>query len=138
MNDLLSKIEDKLEFEEGFESRMYKCPADKWTIGFGFNLETTPIPKEVARLWLSHLIENIRFQLGNYDWYRGLDEDRQVVIIDMAYQIGISGLFKFRKMIRAIEEKDYNKAADELMDSRYARQTPSRAVRNYKAMRGEK
>ena len=126
---------EKIANEEGFGSRMYKCPADKWTIGNGFNLEAIEMPKVVADLWLGILIDELEEQLYIHDWYANLNHARQVVIIDMSYQMGISGMLSFRNMVNAIICGDYDEAADHMLDSKYAHQTPERASRNYRIMK---
>lgn len=126
---------DKIKLEEGFEQFPYKCPADKLTIGYGFNLETTPMPAAVADLWLDILIDNIDNQLRFYAWYLKLNDARKAIIIDMCYQIGVSGVLAFKSMIKSIQEDDYFAAAEHMLDSRYARQTPNRAQRNAIGMR---
>lgn len=59
--------------------------------------------------------------------WAGLDEVRQEVLIMMVFQLGEKGVGRFRKMIEAIEKKDYELAAKEMLDSRWAQQTPNRA-----------
>ena len=49
------------------------------------------------------------------------------VLIEMAFQLGLPRLKKFIKFIEGLQEEDYNKAADEMIDSRWAKQTPARA-----------
>lgn len=123
-------IYEKIANEEGFRRHMYKCPADKWTIGYGFNLEALKMPQEVADLWLNHIVVGILAKLSKHDWFMRLTGDRIVPVADMAYQMGINGLLGFKGMIAALEAHDYETAANELLDSKYARQTPARAKRN--------
>lgn len=125
---------EKIEREEGFVSTVYLCPAGKQTIGYGFNLEAQPMPKEVADLWLRILIDDIRERLSKYDWYNKLNADRKTVIIDMCYQMGMSGVFNFENMIDALEAGNYETAAYEIMDSLYAKRHRNRAKRNSDAM----
>jgi len=133
---MLDKLIEKIETEEGYSERMYKCPADYWTIGAGINLETTAIPKEVADLWLKIIVESRISVLKHYEWFNSLNDARQIVIADMAYQMGVGGLLKFQKMIQAILEADYSLAAKEMLDSKWAREdSPARADRNAKIMR---
>ena len=80
-------------------------------------------------------LANLKTTLGEYRWYRLLDGTRKGVIINMVYQMGLGGVLKFKKMIAAIEEKDYNAAAIEMMDSAWFRQTPNRANRLIETMR---
>lgn len=129
-------IIEKIASEEGFSGKMYKCPADKWTIGYGFNLESQEMPRQVADLWLSILIDNIQAKLDKFPFFEEAEAHVRLVLLDMAYQIGVQGLIRFSRMIDAIERKNYQMAAFELMNSRYAIQTPARAQRNADIMRG--
>lgn len=63
-----------------------------------------------------------------------MNEDRQSIIISMAYQMGIKGVLGFGNMWSAIRKGDWDKAADEALDSRWARQTPARAHRHATVM----
>lgn len=125
----------KIETEEGFSDVLYKCPADYWTIGYGFNLEAMAMPKEVADAWLVIILEKLTKQLLTYSWFADLDDARRLAITDMSYQMGVHGVMKFGKMIAAIREKQWDLAADEMLDSVWARQTPNRAKRNAEIMR---
>lgn len=129
------KVRRKVCAEEGFSDVMYRCPADYWTLGYGFNLESQKMPQHIADSWLDHIVDGLEAQLNNYTFYADLDDNRKVIIIDMAYQMGVHGVMKFGNMIAAIRTKDWDKAADEMLDSRWARQTPNRARRNSQVMR---
>jgi len=63
-----------------------------------------------------------------------LSDDRQMVLVDMAFQMGRMGLAGFRKMIRAIAKGDFVLAAAEILDSKYYLQTPGRARKNAETM----
>lgn len=137
-----SKIIEKIKMEEGDKARMYKCPAGYWTIGAGINLEVQEMPQDIRDRWLKIILNDvesdvagkiyIEYGVNFYSW----KEDVQLVLVDMAYQMGVSGLFQFKKMLSAILAKDYPLAADELLNSNYARQTPNRANRNAQLLRG--
>ena len=43
--------------------------------------------------------------------------------------MGVSGFSKFKKTIKYLADKNYDKASKEMLDSRWARQTPNRAIR---------
>lgn len=116
--------------EEGFSGSMYKCPAGYLTIGYGINLEATPIPEHIAELWLAHELNRVESHLMCLDWFIVLDENRRHAIIDMAYNMGVAGVCKFKSMISALRKKDYETAAKELVDSKYFRDVPNRARRN--------
>lgn len=120
---------NQIKLDEGFRSKMYKCTEGKWTIGYGYNLEAG-MSKEEAELLLIHRLKLIDLSLQrNLDWYKNAPADLQNVLCSMAYQLGVSGLLKFKKALAAMKSKDYEKAADEMLDSRWARQTSLRAHR---------
>lgn len=132
MIDILEKIKQ----EEGFCADMYDCPSGYKTIGYGINLETTPIPEPIARAWTKYLISGLNLDIAEHDWYRKLDHDRRMIILDMCYQMGVNGVLRFKKMIAAIEGGDYEEAANQMMDSKWARHdSPARALRNATIMR---
>ena len=62
-------------------------------------------------------------------------EEVQELLVSMTFQMGATGLSRFEKMIEALEAKDYVKAAEEMLDSKWARQTPLRAKRAAAIMR---
>jgi lysozyme len=49
------------------------------------------------------------------------------VLIEMVFQLGVGGVSKFKKMWSGLQEQDYNEASIQMLDSRWAKQTPSRA-----------
>jgi len=111
---------------EGFRSKIYEDTRGIKTIGYGFNLEAG-ISEEEALLLLRHRIEKIRTRLSeDFEFFNRLSTARQDVLINMAYNLGYSGLLKFRKMLAAIAEEDWAKAKYELLDSAAARELHNR------------
>jgi len=125
-------VSDRLKEEEGFSSRPYRCTSGKLTIGYGRNLDDVGISKDEAETFLENDIVKTYQALVQHlpDIFKHLDKDRQGVLFDMAFNLGIHGLLKFKKMLNALSEGDYQRAANELLDSKYAKQVPSRARRN--------
>ena len=64
-----------------------------------------------------------------------LDSVRQLILMDMAYNMGVPRLCKFKNMWGAIHDGNYEIASIEMMDSRWAKQVGSRAVKLSDAMR---
>ena len=62
-------------------------------------------------------------------WWRELDGVRQRVLVNMGFNLGLTRLLKFKKFLAALEKKDYETAAIEMMDSRWAVQVKGRANR---------
>jgi lysozyme len=56
-----------------------------------------------------------------------MDEVAEEIIIEMIFQLGKTGVSKFRNMWKALSGLDYSTAASEMLDSRWAKQTPNRA-----------
>ena len=62
-------------------------------------------------------------------FFNNLDAERQYALIDMAFNLGILGLLRFKKMLRAIERGDFIRASKECLNSKYASEVGQRAVR---------
>jgi len=117
---------------EGDVHTVYKCPADKWTIGRGRNLEDKGISQEESDYLLQNDLKEADRELsGNLSFYADLDEARRAVLIDMYHNLGLHGLLGFKKMLAAFRVKDYDEAARQIEDSRYWSQVGVRAKRNY-------
>jgi lysozyme len=115
---------------EGFRRDMYKDTEGIWTIGIGFNLEAG-FTEEECNLILRHRMGKIISDFARrLPQYLDVCQVRKIVLLDMAYNLGVDGLLKFRKMLAAIDRRDYELAAKEMLDSRYARQVKGRAQRN--------
>lgn len=138
MSTLSEKVMQKIEAEEGRKHQVYTCSAGKLTVGVGFNIEDVPIPDEVIDYWLIFNLNKLRRELIEFKWFNDSPPFAKLVLVDMAYQMGVAGLLKFEDMIKAITNKDYEKASSELLDSKYARQTPERANRNAEILRSGK
>lgn len=112
--------------EEGFREKPYLDTLGVPTFGIGF----TYITEEEADWILAKRLSEIETELrAKYRWYDNLNATRQDVLISMVYQLGFGGIAKFKKFIAAMERKDYDTAAVEMLDSLWARQTPNRAKR---------
>ena len=131
----LKLLSSELKRDEGFKDTVYNCSAGKLTIGYGWNVEDNPMPESIAEKMLEHHIAQSLAQCERWPWFFNLDGARQRVIINMVFNIGWNGLSGFRRMIQAIEDKNYSLAADEMMDSLWARQVGQRAVRLEEIMR---
>jgi lysozyme len=131
-------IEELLIREEGFKPHAYKDHLGYWTIGFGRMVDERRgggISKAEGMFLLMQDIEKIRAELDEeIPWWRFLNEDRKAVVISMAYQMGTSGLFKFKNTLKNMQKGDYKKAAKGMRSSLWAKQTPGRAERMAKAM----
>lgn len=87
------------------------------------------ITSEEALHLLDNDIDLVQSQLmRNVDFIGRLDDVRKVVLCDMAFNLGITGLLKFKRMLKAIELGNYQMAADEMLQSKWAKQVGKRAT----------
>jgi lysozyme len=115
---------------EGYRQYVYDDSEGIPTIGIGFNLEEG-FTKEESMLILKHRMHKLITELcDRVPVYIDVCQVRKIVLLDMAYNLGIPRLLKFRKMLAALKERDYQLAAQEMLDSRYASQVKGRARRN--------
>ena len=124
VKDLLNRIKH----HEGFRSRVYKCTEGYDTIGYGFAIKDLDLDEDLAEeillRKLEKLIERVRNQ---FDWLDEVPHEVQGVIIEMAYQMGLSNVKRFKLTLKHMQNQDWELAADEMLDSKWARQTPNRA-----------
>lgn len=127
----MNLIEQLIE-EEGFKPYAYTDSLGYLTIGHGILIEKGKggITEGESRFLLQNRVDRIKLDLAKHlPWLNSLSEPRRDALVMMAYQMGMEGLRKFHDMLAALEAGDYAKAADEAMDSTWAKQTPARAFR---------
>ena len=137
---LLKKI---LEEHEGVRSVPYDDATGKpvkgigkVTVGIGRNLEANPLNyAEIQFLLENDVDEVIRLLNVFLPWWRRLDEIRQVVIADMCFNLGITGLMAFKRTLKSVEDGRFEDAAREMLESLWARQVKRRAIRLANMMR---
>ena len=123
---------ETLKEAEGFRGMPYDDSLGKPTICYGTLLPLTEEEGEwLLRHRLDERIAELRTMLRDEEVGTSatLPEPVWLSLCEMSYQLGVPKLRGFRKMLAAIERKDWEKAADEALDSRWARQTPNRARR---------
>lgn len=131
-----TSLEDQLIDHEGLELSLYKCTGDKWTIGVGRNLDDRGITEDEARYLLKNDIAIVEEELlRNKPSVADLDGVRQRILVDMGFNLGIPTLLKFQNMWTAIEDEDWIEASEQMLDSRWAKQTGRRAIRLADAMK---
>lgn len=119
---------------EALRLKMYKCTADKWTIGVGRNIEDNGISADEADYMLENDLNSVFKDLERYDFWPNLCASRQAVLADMRLNLGMSRLAGFRKMLAALRVADYAGAAKEMEDSAWFRQVGSRAKKLQRIM----
>lgn len=140
----MDKLVEQLKRHESYRKRVYLCSAGKETIGYGYNLQANPLHLssiEIAQYYKNGMIEveaerllklmitQCRHQLEvALPFFSKLDTPRQDVLINMAFNMGISGLLNFKKTLLLIESGDYAKASVEMLASKWSKDVGNRAL----------
>ena len=124
-------VEEYIKRNEGLRLKPYKCSAGKLTLGYGRNIEDNGISEIEAEFLLSSDIrsvtEEIRRLIPDFD---SLELPQKTALIDLGYNLGAYRLSRFKKMLAAINVRDFKTAAMEMLDSNYANQLPNRSSKN--------
>lgn len=136
----ITTVFNDLTRDEGFSATAYKDSLGYLTVGYGLCIDEKAagagITEEEARMLLEHRVLKLRNQvIDAIPTFDTLPDPVQRALINMAYQLGIAGLKGFKRMLLAIEARDWNAAAEEASDSKWAKQTPNRAQRVTDLMR---
>jgi lysozyme len=115
----------RLKKHEGLRLMPYTCPAGYPTIGYGHKLPITERQAEAI------LVEDLYRVSDQYMQWKGqnklkLTPVRDEVLMEMIFWHGFNGFLGFKRMIEALRDVDYNRAADEMMDSQSGRLYPAR------------
>jgi lysozyme len=156
-----SDVIKEVMLEEGFRTKVYSDTNGKKTIGFGFNLDEPAnktvlekhlgkkydmqkmrngeqaISKDDAFILLTGIIKDRNNDLKKFfgrSWNK-FNQKTKNVLVNMAYQMGMTSFRNFSKMIAALKDEDYDTAAKEMLLSRWAKETPRRAKRLAEQMR---
>ena len=122
---------------EGFRSKVYKCTEGYDTIGYGFAIKDLEMDEDIAEEILLRKVENLISRVRKkFSWLDSVPPAVQGVIVEMSYQMGVSGVSKFKKALHAMQMFQWKLAADELLDSRWAKQIPNRAKELSDIIRG--
>jgi lysozyme len=132
----LSYLLKMLMRHEGLRLKAYLCTSGKLTIGCGRNIEDVGITAEEALMLLDNDIHRSRVEATRaFPWFPGLIPERQDVILSMLFNMGMKRLSGFKGMISAIQKEDYELAASEMLNSKWASQVKGRAVELAEMMR---
>ena len=132
----MSELLERIKQHEGLRLKPYLDTVNKTTIGYGRNLDANGITQEEAEIMLRHDVMLAEAEAGRFSWYRKLDDRRKGVIVEMIFNLGLPGVLKFKNMIQAIQDDDYKKASNEMLDSKWATQVKGRAITLANIMHG--
>jgi len=125
----VESLKEQLIRHEGLRLTVYDCPAGYKTIGVGRNIEHKGITESEALYLLDNDIGYFTEQLeDNLIGFQELPEDKKAVLVNMAFNLGVNGLLKFKNMLAAITEERWEDASAEMLNSRWADQVGNRAT----------
>lgn len=131
-----ARLKLQLVHHEGIRLKPYHDSVGKLTIGVGRNLDDVGITNLEAKVLLENDIERVEAELlAKLPVYAALDDVRQRVLMDMAFNMGVAGVLGFTQMLQAINLRDFGDAAREMLDSKWAKQVGPRAVELAEMMR---
>ena len=125
----MSLIEDIKE-SEGFRDKVYKDTLGIDTIGYGFAIKDLVLEEDICDIILARKVEKLVVKVNDkFPFLQGIPVDKAEIVIEMCYQMGVTGVSKFKKMIKHLENGNFEKASVEMLDSKWAKQTPNRALK---------
>ena len=126
----MSKLVAQLKRHEGVKSHAYKCTANMITVGVGRNIDENGgigLSDDEINYLLENDIKRCKQELIALSWFTDLDSVRQDALVNLCFNLGLTRLMGFNNAMAAMAEGDYERAADEFYDSRWAKQVKSRA-----------
>lgn len=126
----MKQLTESIRAHEGWRDRAYQDSEEIWTIGYGRNLQELRIDKALGEKWLKQDVERARKAARRFPEFNLIgNEARQDVFVEMVFNMGPSRVAGFRLMLAAIREQDWEEAAIQMLDSKWARQVGRRARR---------
>ena len=134
----IERLKETLKRHEGVRTMPYKCTANCLTTGVGHNLDTMPLTMRAIEVILEDDIEiAVKDLRRNLMFFDDLPGKVQEVLVNMAFNLGITRLMQFEKMLSAIADQRWDQAADEALDSRWARQVGNRSIELANVLRSQ-
>lgn len=135
---LIEKTKQQLIVDEGKVKHAYKDSLGYWTIGVGRLIDKDKgggLSDSEIDMLLENDIRNKYNELVKVmPWVTTLSEPRLGVLLNMSFQLGVSGLLKFKNTLDLIIKGNYEEAAKGMLNSLWAKQTPNRAKKLSKQM----
>jgi len=120
---------EQIKIDEGFRGKPYLDTVGKTTIGYGRNLDDNPLTEVEAEFLLDNDLKKVSQECCLLPYFSELSTTRRSVIINMVFNLGMTRFKKFKKMNKALAEKNYLLASIEMLDSKWSKQVGDRATR---------
>ena len=123
------RLRETITSHEGSRLKMYQDSLGIWTIGVGHNIQEKGISPKVMELMLDEDLEEAISELKrSVSFFTKMPQQVQEALVNLSFNMGIPRLMQFKKTLALLREGDFESAADELLDSRYAEQVGQRAL----------
>ncbi len=131
---MIEQLTAQLRRDEGTQATAYKDSMDFLTIGVGRLIDSRKPgaglrPDEIDYLLRNDINDRVQALTKALPWFDRLDEARRGALINMAFQLGTAGLLGFKSTLALISAGKYSEAAEQMLKSKWATQTPARAKR---------
>ena len=140
----IDRLKDSVKQHEGYRNKVYLDTLGKRTVGVGHlcvedfweddKEYEEKFLMEILQKDLQQAIRGARSLMEKHDC-ADIDEQAEEILIEMVFQLGMTGVSKFKNMWKALAELNYVGASYEMLDSRWAKQTPNRAKAMAKTMK---
>ena len=123
-----NSLKESIKKNEGYRKMVYKDSLGIDTIGYGFAIKDLELDKDICDIILDRKIKELATRVNStFSWYRYMPQEIKDVVMEMCYQMGVYGFSCFKKTISFLQNKQFHDASLEMLDSRWAEQTPVRA-----------
>ena len=119
---------DSIKQHEGYRSKVYDDSLGIPTIGYGFAIKDLELDRDICDIILERKVKDLKDRVSNkFSWYKYMPQEIKDIVLEMCYQLGVYGFSCFKKTIAYLQDKQWEEASVEMLDSRWAEQTPHRA-----------
>ena len=131
---MIEKLTEQLRRDEGVKPAAYQDHLGFWTIGVGRLIDSRKPgaglrPDEIDYLLRNDINDRVSALQRALPWFDRLNDARRGVLVNMAFQLGTAGLLGFKSTLALVERGQYAEAAEQMLKSKWANQTPARAKR---------
>ena len=129
----IEQTKEAVKKEEGYRLETYKCTEGHLTGGYGHKMLEGEVPPTDHAGWLKIFERDFAKAMTGAEELLmlcpNIHETARHIVVEMVYQMGAYGVSRFKKFLQALQNSDYKEASVQMLDSRWAKQTPNRANR---------
>ena len=122
----MTALKNRIKLHEGCRLRPYRDSEGVLTAGYGRNLEAVPFSRTEVDLMFDNDFDRARQLARSFHVYEQLNSVRRGVLIEMVFQMGKAGVARFKNFLKAAQAEDWDKAHDEMLDSKWHEQSTRR------------